>query len=250
MIVLLACGSLLAQQPQSTDPLVANNVRYVQGVGPGYAPTAGTGLTLNVAAGTAFCNGAIVTYAGGTLTMAASVTNQVYLSTSSSCVPAVKSSGFTAADIPIATVVAGSSTITSIQDDRTMQSQGSGTTVGDSDVLGQTASQSTVNLVGTVPTSGKYRVSYYATQHAVCASGSVSVSFTFTWVDSNATRTAQSVGLTMGSSQSASQGAIEGVIPIYAVASSSVTYTSTVTGSCASGGPASYDAHISVEAIQ
>jgi hypothetical protein len=125
-LLLLACaGSLSAQQPQtSTDPVQRYNAKYNNGVGIGYWSTAGSGLTLNVAAGTSFCSGTLYTYAGGTLTMTASVTNYVYLNTSSSCAPATKTTAFTSSDIPVATVVAGSSTITSITDDRTMFIQG------------------------------------------------------------------------------------------------------------------------------
>lgn len=123
-------------------------------------------------------------------------------------------------------------------------------TVNDSDVLGQTSSQGTVNVVGTAPATGKYRIGYYAEQHALCSTGAGAVTFIFSWTGPNGTRTAQSVALTLGSTQSASLGSIQGSVPIYALASSVISYTSTVTGSCATGGPASYDAHISVEALQ
>ncbi len=52
-------------------------------------------------------------------------TNYVYLNTASSCVPAVKTSAFTASDIPVAVVVASGSVITAITDDRTMFAYGS-----------------------------------------------------------------------------------------------------------------------------
>lgn len=122
--------------------------------------------------------------------------------------------------------------------------------VGDSDVTGQTASQGTVNVVGTVPATGKYRISYYANQHTVCGSGTIAVVFTFNWVDASSARSVSSVALTIGPSQAPISGSIQGAIPIYAQASTAITYTSTVTGSCATGGPASYDAHIAVEEIQ
>jgi len=126
-LVLLVSIAARGQQPQSqTAPLFAVNARYAQGVAPGYWPTAGTGLTLNLAAGTAFCGGSVVTYAGGTLTMTASATNYVYLNAAASCAPAVKTTAFTSSDIPIATVVAGSSAIGSIADDRTMFQQPGG----------------------------------------------------------------------------------------------------------------------------
>jgi hypothetical protein len=88
-----------------------------------YLPTAGSGLTLNIAAGRAFCGGSNVTYGGGTLTMAPSATNNVYLNTASSCAPAVKSTAFTTSDFPIAIVVTSGSAITGITDKRTMFNQ-------------------------------------------------------------------------------------------------------------------------------
>ena len=84
-----------------------------------YWPTAGSGLTLNLSPGYANCAGTVATYAGGTLTMTASTTNYIYLNTASSCIPAAKTTAFTAADIPLATVVAGGSAITGITDVRT-----------------------------------------------------------------------------------------------------------------------------------
>ena len=120
----MAAAIATAQQPQTqTAPIYSANAKYVQGVGPGYWPTAGSGLTLNLSAGTANCAGTIVTYAGSTLTMTASQTNYVYLNTASSCVPASNTTGFSGTNIPIAVVVAGSSTITSITDDRTMMTE-------------------------------------------------------------------------------------------------------------------------------
>lgn len=109
-----------AQNPQTqTAPLYAVNAKYTNGVAPGYYPTAGSGLNLALGPGTANCSGTIETYAGGTLALTASTTNYVYLNTASSCAPAVKTSAFGSTDIPIAVVVTGSSTISSIVDDRT-----------------------------------------------------------------------------------------------------------------------------------
>ena len=163
LIVVASTFVAQAQQPQThTAPIYRANAKYVQGVGPGYWPTAGSGLTLNVAAGTAFCSGNVITYAAGTLTMTASATNYVYLNTSSSCVPAVKTTAFTVSDIPIATVPAGSAAITSIADDRTMFQQGG--SVGSSLSVDGTA-VSTPNLDSTTPapdsgyTLGKWKQS-------------------------------------------------------------------------------------------
>lgn len=114
---------LAAQQPQTqTAPIYPVNAKYANGVAPGYAPTAGSGLTLNLSAGTVNCGGTIATYPGGTLTMTASTTNYVYLDTSSSCAPAVKTTAFTSSDIPIASIGTTSS-ITAINDYRTIFSK-------------------------------------------------------------------------------------------------------------------------------
>ena len=81
-------AAALAQQPYTPNALdsPAVNATWTQGVGPGYWPTAGSGHTLNLTAGTAFCDNSTQqqriapTYAGGTLTLTASSTNYVYLS--------------------------------------------------------------------------------------------------------------------------------------------------------------------------
>jgi hypothetical protein len=92
----------------------------VQGIGPGYRPTAGSGLTLNIAAGTALCGNPPVPvfYADGTLTLTASQTNYVYLDPAATCVPAFNITGFAVGQIPLAKVVTGTSTITSVTDVR------------------------------------------------------------------------------------------------------------------------------------
>lgn len=119
-IFLLCSFGLAAQQPQThTAPIVRENAKWANGVAPGYAPSAGASLTLNLSAGTAFCGGSVITYAGGTLSMTGSTTNNVYLDTASTCAPAVKTSGFSSTDIPIA-VVTTTSSITAISDIRTM----------------------------------------------------------------------------------------------------------------------------------
>lgn len=117
LLILCALG-LLAQQPQTdTAPIYAVNSKYVNGVAPGYYPTKGATTTLNLSAGTAFCNGLIVTYIGGTLVMA-NPTNYVYLD-SITCVPTVGSVAFSSQQIPIAKVIVAGGVITTITDDRT-----------------------------------------------------------------------------------------------------------------------------------
>jgi len=119
-LILLFAGYSFAQQPQtSLAPVQRLNAQYTNGVAPGYWPTAGSGLTLNLSAGTVNCTGTITTYAAGTLSMTNNTTNYVYLNVSSSCAPATKTTAFAFADIPIATVVTSGGNITTITDDRT-----------------------------------------------------------------------------------------------------------------------------------
>ena len=150
-----------AQQPQAQagQAIFPVNAKFVQGVGPGYWPTAGSNLTLNLAPGTAVCSSTVQTYAGGTLTLAPSTTNYVYLNTSNNCAPASNTTGFTAAAIPIATVITTSSAISSITDVRTMfvsnGATGSGTVTsvgmtGDGIIFNPTLSGSPITSSGTL----------------------------------------------------------------------------------------------------
>ena len=124
--LLCPSGRLDAQQPQaqSGQPIYPVNAKYVNGVAPGYWPTAGSGLTLNLSAGTVICNSVATNYAGGTLSMTASQTNYVFLNPTTGCSPFATTSPFVTGQIPIAIVVAGSSTITSVTDVRTWFSTG------------------------------------------------------------------------------------------------------------------------------
>jgi hypothetical protein len=122
--------------------------------------------------------------------------------------------------------------------------------IGSSTVSHQSTSQSTVVLVPSAPSTGKYRINYYADQNALCGTGSNVVFFDFQWTDLNHSRTTSSVALALTDSQSANRGSIQGTIPIEAVSTTAITYTSTVSGSCSSGGPSSYDVRISVESVQ
>lgn len=132
-LILLMLGLLLfgllagtrtgrAQQAStSSAPIFNANAKYVQGVGPGYWPTAGTGLTLNLAPGTSFCGNppAAITYAGGALTMSDNATNYVYLDPANACTPAASTIAFFHGQVPIAKVVAAGGSISSVTDART-----------------------------------------------------------------------------------------------------------------------------------
>ena len=119
-LLLLAAGACAFQQPQTTvDPLFATNARYANGVAPGYYPTPGAGLVLDIAAGTSFCANTRYAFAGGTLTLTASSTNYVFLDSTALCVPAFNTSGYPLTGIPVATVTTSGGAITGIVDDRT-----------------------------------------------------------------------------------------------------------------------------------
>ena len=68
LAVVCFAATAYAQQPQTqaVQELFPVNAKYVQGFGPGYWPTAGSNLTLNLAPGTAVCSNVVRTYAGGT----------------------------------------------------------------------------------------------------------------------------------------------------------------------------------------
>lgn len=128
------------QQPQAQQgqPLYAVNAKYVNGVAPGYWPTAGSGLTLNLSAGTVLCGAPplATSYAGGTLTMTASATNYVFLNPATGCSPYATTSAFANGQIPIAIVVTGTSTITSVVDVRTwFSTPGVGGVVGSGGII-------------------------------------------------------------------------------------------------------------------
>lgn len=159
LVILLFTAFACGQQAQTTDlnpqALQGYNAKWAQGVGPGYWPTLSSGLIVHLTAGTAWCSGTIVTYASGTLTMTNNTTNYIYLNTASSCVPAVKTTVFVGADIPIAIVVAASGAITTITDVRTffVQGGGCGTFALTGDV---TSSGCATTLANTAVTPGSY----------------------------------------------------------------------------------------------
>lgn len=122
--------------PSTTPaPIFAANSKYLQGVGLGYWPTAGTGLTLNLAAGHARCGNTMVNYAAGTVALTDNATNYVGLNTASSCVPVVNTSGYTSTMISVATVTTSSGAITTLFDDRILGMTNPGTSGGTGCIL-------------------------------------------------------------------------------------------------------------------
>ena len=98
LLLTVNCGlwTAFAQQPTSTSALFEVNSHYVGGrTWADYKASAGSGLTLNLAAGTAVCGNppARVVYAGGTLTMTNANTNYVFLNPAASLPPGLEHHG-------------------------------------------------------------------------------------------------------------------------------------------------------------
>jgi hypothetical protein len=111
LIAVLVTAALAVGAWGQTAPVNANTL---DGIAPGYAVKAIGGLKIDVASGAIFCSGTWVTWLESTLLVTNSTTNYVYLNTASSCVPAVKTSAFTVADVPLAIVVAAGGQVTSV----------------------------------------------------------------------------------------------------------------------------------------
>jgi hypothetical protein len=151
---LIAVSLLRAQQPQTqTAPLVAVNAKYANGVAPGYQPTAGTGLALNISAGTVNCLGVMVQSAATTLTLAGGTTSNLYLA-APNCLAAAKTSAFVAGDIPIASVSTSSSAILAITDLRTPFTTGWTGPTGATGAAGGTGPTGTTGATGTTGPNG------------------------------------------------------------------------------------------------
>jgi hypothetical protein len=130
LVLGLALGAF-AQNPTSQAALTVVNATTVQGVGQGYYPTEGTGLTLKLGPGMANCGG-LVGFGGGSYTLAPSATSYLFINTTSLvnyCLPALNKTGF-GSNIPIAKVVTSAKAITSLNDFRTMFTAGPAATGG------------------------------------------------------------------------------------------------------------------------
>jgi hypothetical protein len=177
--------SISAQQPQCpTCPIYAVNAKYVNGAAPGYAPTAGSGLTLNISAGRVRCTNTMTNYAGGTLTMTNSTANYVYLDTGSSCAPGSNTTGYTSTLIQIATVITSGGVITTITDDRTF---GLATPAGGgiTSINASTGPGVTIQGVGSTGVS--------ASGNTISISGSTTGSISGTWYNQSGNYTIQDI---------------------------------------------------------
>jgi len=117
-----------AQQLQTQlDPLFYTNSAYTNGVAPGYAPTNGGGLVLNISSGTTFCNTTISETSATTITLTDNSTNYVYLNFASNCAVTANTTSFaTTRQFPIAVVITSNGKITNIDDVRSFFTSGTG----------------------------------------------------------------------------------------------------------------------------
>ena len=111
-----------------------------------------------------------------------------------------------------------------------------------SDLTGQTATHAAVTLA-TAPPIGPYRVLVYMDMSTACTTGSNSVSVVVNWTDGTNARAATVGPLTLTTAQTTST-YVSGEVSIY-IGSGNVTYTPTMTGTCATGTSA-YDVHASL----
>lgn len=119
LFTLLLTMTAVAQNPQShTAPIFDVNAKYVNGVAPGYAPTPGRALNLNLSGGTVYCLTGLQIYPGGVVTLSANTINYVFLDPANNCIPTSNTTGLTSAtQIPIA-IVTTTTAITAINDVR------------------------------------------------------------------------------------------------------------------------------------
>jgi len=148
LFVLVALG-VHAQQLQTQSAPQPANVKYANGVSPGYALTKGTGLSLNISAGTTQCVDQLAEYAGGSLTMTDATVNYIYLDPAQDCAPVVNTTGFLQGTVWLAKITTSGGIITSITDDvRTPFAVSKVAISGSGGTGGGTNNQGTVALTG------------------------------------------------------------------------------------------------------
>lgn len=99
-------------------------------------------------------------------------------------------------------------------------------------------SEPPTNVVASLGTSGAHKLHYYLRQTGTCATGSTSVTVGYTWNDGVA-RTFTSSSLTLGTTNSATS-YLDGEVPVTALSGTAIQLRADVTGTCSTGGPATY----------
>lgn len=92
------------------------------------------GITVTVAPGNLFCNSAMVTYSGGSLTLPNNSSNYIYLDSANNCAVSQNTTGWLTTSIPLAIATTGNGIITVFHDQRSAQfapvGSGGGTSTG------------------------------------------------------------------------------------------------------------------------
>lgn len=198
----------------------------------GTSPVSANGLTVSA-------NGLAITCpTGGACTFTANGSNGTKIGGGSSGV-----------NIGNGMVVGGSSGIIATYDNINTSGIGVPFITAVSNVTNQTASQTTVTLGSSLAT-GSYAIRYYFDEKTACTTVATGgVLMTISWTDGTLARTFTSSTL---SADTTGIGAdyVSGVLPIFAGASSTISYTTTYSATCGTGGPFAYDLHASLERTQ
>jgi hypothetical protein len=182
-------------------------------------------------------NPATLSNSGGTMTDGAGVTSTGEVCTSTTTAHICAWNG---------NVVISSGGVATTYDGLSTAGLGLDAVLGVSDVTAQSASQTTVNLLASTSAAGHYLIRLYLDQNALCTTGTGLVYATVTWTDATHAHTAQTVPLTLANTSiSSPAGFIDAVVPLWAAASSAISYTTTYTA-CATG-TGTYDLHAEVE---
>lgn len=111
-------------------------------------------------------------------------------------------------------------------------------------VTNQTASQTAVTLVSSTEAAGGYTIHWYADERTACSTVAAGgVTFTFNWTDATAARASTTSSLNADTS-SGTGSFLQGSFSIFSANAQAITYTSTYTATCGTGGPFAYDVSV------
>ena len=154
-------GSVSRLTQTQAAPVTAITAKYVENmasdyrVAPSYRVTPGTGLNVNISAGSSFCSGSVVNHTAGIISLTANSKNYIYLNAASACIPSVKTTAFVPKDIPVAVVTTTTVAVSSISDARTVFSASSATPGQNQQILTSDGNGGIVATPDTIdPTSG------------------------------------------------------------------------------------------------
>lgn len=117
-------------------------------------------------------------------------------------------------------------------------------------VVNSTLSITSTSLYTSVAATGSYTIRYYADERTPCATVAAGgVTFTFNWTDATMARSFTTPVLSADTTGLGTD-YVQGALVVFAVGLSNITYTSTYSATCATGGPFSFDLHASVDRTQ